>query len=100
MASFLQKFPLILLFSIFTFLTFILNEKLQFISLTYLLSHGVDEKGQSGLEPADPTATPMFFRATWGRDLSVENCWTITGSIISLSTAVLYGGGNLKVRMF
>ena len=43
------------------FLTFILNEKLQFISVTYLWSHGVDEKGQSGLEPVDPTATPMFF---------------------------------------
>ena len=35
-------------------ITFILNEKLQFISVTYLWSHGVDEKGQSGLEPAHP----------------------------------------------
>ena len=41
-----------------------MNEKLQFIPLTYLWSHGVDEKGQYGLEPADPTATPMFFHAT------------------------------------
>ena len=42
--------------------------------MTYLWSHGaVDEKGQSGLEPADSTATPspspltatpMFFHAT------------------------------------
>ena len=35
-----------------------MNEKLQFISVTYLWSHGVDVKGQSGREPADPSATP------------------------------------------
>ena len=34
--------------------------------MTYLWSHGVDVKGQSGVEPADPTATPMFFHATPG----------------------------------
>ena len=39
--------------------------------MTYLWSHGVDEKSQSGLEPADTyrdpkplTVTPMFFHAT------------------------------------
>ena len=38
--------------------------------MTYLWPHGVDEKSQSGLEPAAPhrdpkplTATPMFFHA-------------------------------------
>ena len=45
-------------------LTFILNEKLQFISVTYMWSHGVDEKCQSGLQPAYPTATPMFSHTT------------------------------------
>ena len=38
--------------------TFILNEKLQFISVTYLFFPWCCEKGQSGLKPADPTATP------------------------------------------
>ena len=32
--------------------------------MTYLWSHGVDEKGQSGLVHVDPTTTPMFFHAT------------------------------------
>ena len=45
--------------------------------MTYLWSHGFDEKGQSGLEPVDPTATPMFFHGTptWDRDPWVENRW-------------------------
>ena len=76
LAPFLQKFPLILLFSTFTFLTFILREKLQFISVTYLWSDGVGEKGQSGLELADPTATPSPSprpQCFFSRDPWVEN---------------------------
>ena len=38
----------------------------KFIAVSYLWSHGVDVKGHSGLEPADPTTTPMFFHATPG----------------------------------
>ena len=63
---FCSNFLLFFYLAHFLFLTFILNKKLQFISVTYLSSHGVEEKAQSGLEPADPTATPMVFHATPG----------------------------------
>ena len=53
------------------------DEKLQFISVTSLWSHGVDEMGQFGLEPADPTAptaTPMILHATPGLRTAAISC--------------------------
>ena len=67
---------------IYFFLTFIINEQLQFISVTYLWSRGVNEKGQCGLEPTDsalgpqaPHREPNVFprNPMWGREPWVEN---------------------------
>ena len=75
---------------------FILNEKLQFISVTCLWSHGVDKWGQYGLEPTVPTSTPMF--SPW-----VGNRWSRMrqrGQLISFSggvTSLLGRGKNIDL---